>query len=84
MNYNSTCQIAQNLATSLGYTITSKKVQQVLRQLDCIDEYNEPTVRAIANNLYKIGYFKGREYLKWNEEVEREIYEILLDRSNKK
>lgn len=25
MNYNSTFQIAQNLSTSLGYTITSKK-----------------------------------------------------------
>ena len=84
MNYNSTFQIAQNLSTSLGYTITSKKVQQVLRQLDCIDEYNEPTVKAIANNSYKTGYYRGREYIKWCEDVEREIYEILLDRSNKK
>lgn len=81
MEYTSISQMIKGLSMALGYNVRTKEVQQVLRQLKMLDRYNNLTLNAVG--LYKMGYYRGRQYPKWNEEVEREIYEILLEKRNR-
>ncbi len=84
MEYNSLSKMTQNLSIALLRPVTIKEVRQVLKQLNCLDEYNYPTLSALGCNLCKMKTdYKGREYPVWSEDVEREVYEILLARMNK-
>ena len=83
MEYKSIKQIAEKV--SLPYAeVKPKEVQQILKQLGYLDKYNNPTVKASINKAYEVGYFKGREYFKWSEDVEMEVVEMIYSRRNNK
>jgi len=85
MEYNSLSKVTQNLSIALLRPVTTQEVRQVLKQLNCLDEYNYPTITALGCGLCKMrNDYRGREYPTWSEEVEREVYEILLERTNKR
>lgn len=84
MNYYSLSKMTQNLSIALLRPVTTQEIRQALKQLNCIDEYNYPTLSALGCNLCKMKTdYRGREYATWSEEVEREVYEYLLNRKNK-
>lgn len=80
-NYYSISKMAKELSTELHRTVTIREIQQILKQLNCLDIYNYPTPVALGCKWCKMktGY-RGKEYPVWSEEVEREVYEILLSR----
>lgn len=81
MEYNSLSKMTQNLSKALFRPVDIKEVKQILKQLNCLDIYNYPTLTALGCKWCKMkNDYRGKEYATWSEEVEREVYEILLSR----
>ena len=81
MEYNSLSKMTQNLSKALFRPVDIKEVKQILKHINCLDIYNYPTPTALGCNWCKMKTdYRGREYATWSEEVEREVYEILLSR----
>lgn len=81
MEYNSLSKMAKELSTELHRTVTIREIQQILKHLNCLDIYNYPTPTALGCNWCKMkNDYRGKEYATWSEDVEREVYEILLSR----
>lgn len=80
MEYNSLSKMTQNLSKALLRPVDVKEVKKVLKQLNCLDIYNYPTPTALGCKWCKMKTdYRGRKYATWSEEVEREVYEILLE-----
>lgn len=80
-DYYSTSKMTQNISQALFRQVKTSEIQQVLKQLNCLNIYNYPTPTALCLNWCKMrNDFRGKEYATWSEEVEREVYEILLNR----
>lgn len=85
MEYNSLSKIAQNISQELRRQVKISEIQQILKQLNCLDIYNYPTPTALGCNWCKMkNDYRGRKYATWSEEVEREVYEILLSKQTRK
>lgn len=48
-----------------------------------ISRFIEFLLGTHTNTVNRMLCTKGREYASWSEEIEREVYEVLLDRNNK-
>lgn len=85
MEYNSLSKMTQNLSQALLRPVDIKEVKQILKQLNCLDIYNYPTITALGCNWCKMkNDYRGKEYATWSEEIEREVYEYLLSKQTKK
>lgn len=85
MEYNSLSKMAKELSTELHRTVTIREIQRILKHLNCLDIYNYPTPTALGCNWCKMkNDYRGRKYATWSEEVEREVYEILLSKQTRK
>lgn len=85
MEYNSLSKMAKELSTELHRTVTIREIQQILKQLNCLDIYNYPTITALGCNWCKMkNDYRGKEYATWSEEIEREVYEYLLKKQTRK
>lgn len=80
-NYYSLSKMAQNISQALCRQVKKSEIQQILKQLNCLDIYNYPTPTALGCKWCKMKTdYRSKEYATWSEEVEREVYEILLSR----
>lgn len=80
MEYNSLSKMAKELSTELHRTVTIREIQRILKHLNCLDIYNYPTPTALVCKWCKMKTdYRGKEYANWSEEIEREVYEILLE-----
>lgn len=80
MEYNSLSKMAKELSTELHRTVTIREIQRILKHLNCLDIYNYPTPTALVCKWCKMKTdYRGKEYATWSEEIEREVYEILLE-----
>lgn len=85
MEYNSLSKIAQNISQELRRQVKISEIQQILKQLNCLDIYNYPTPVALGCKWCKMKTdYRGRKYATWSEEVEREVYEYLLSKQTRK
>lgn len=85
MEYNSLSKMAKELSTELHRTVTIREIKQILKQLNCLDIYNYPTITALGCNWCKMkNDYRGKEYATWSEEIEREVYEYLLSKQTRK
>ena len=79
-DYYSISKMAQNISQLLYRKVKISEIQQILKQLNCLDTYNYPTTIALGCKWCKMrNDYRGKEYATWSEEIEREVYEILLE-----
>lgn len=79
MNYKSAYQMAKKLSCE-AMKVSTQDVQRVLQELDYLDKYYKPTLKAMEVDKYKIGHLKGKEYIKWCNDVQIEVMYLIHNR----